>query len=106
MKNLVQKQANNDIDLEKVWFHCKSQIADSINKDEKEVWLDNINLLEFRKEQMVLGGLNNFFCNWIKNNRASLLKKSLFSSFKSFLFSFKILFPTNCNKCVFPRPFP
>ena len=81
MKNLVQKQANNDIDLEKVWFHCKSQIADSINKDEKEVWLDNINLLEFRKEQMVLGGLNNFFCNWIKNNRASLLKKSLFSSF-------------------------
>ena len=100
MKNLVQKQANNDIDLEKVWFHCKSQIADSINKDEKEVWLDNINLLEFRKEQMVLGGLNNFFCNWIKNNRASLLKKSLFSSFYPFglVENFQLVFQVEKKK--------
>ena len=50
MKNLVQKQANNDIDLEKVWFHCKSQIADSINKDS----LVRQYQPKFRKEQMVL----------------------------------------------------
>ena len=84
MENLAQKQVKSDANLKKVWFNCKSQIANSIDISEKEAWLDNIDLIEFGKEQMVLGGLNTFFCNWIKNNRADLLKKSLFGSFYSF----------------------
>ena len=84
MNNLEKKTVKKNVALEKVWFNCKNKIANSINSSEKEAWLDSINLIELGSEQMVLGGLNNFFCNWIKNNRANLLKKSLFNSFYPF----------------------
>ena len=75
MENLAQKQVKSDANLKKVWFNCKSQIANSIDISEKEAWLDNIDLIEFGKEQMVLGGLNTFFCNWNKNYQIKIFLK-------------------------------
>ena len=38
MENLAQKQVKSDANLKKVWFNCKSQIANSIDISEKEAF--------------------------------------------------------------------
>lgn len=68
-------------EIELLWFECKSKILDIIDSSENEAWLEDIKIIDFKKDQLTLGGLNTFFCNWIKNNRAGILKKSLFQSF-------------------------
>ena len=86
--------------IKKLWFECKCNIENFIDTSEKEVWLDNINLIEFNHNQLIFGGLNNFFCNWVKDNRANLLKKSLLNTFNELGLKedFKLVFRVNSKK--------
>ena len=87
-------------EIKKLWFKCKSNLANFIDTSEKEVWLDNINLIEFNYNQLIFEGLNDFFCNWVRDNRANLLKKSLLNTFNELGLKedFKLVFRVNCKK--------
>ena len=74
---------NTEINLKDKWFLCKNQLESSLDESEKEAWLSDIKLVDFEKEKITIGGLNHFFCNWIKDNRAKTLKKYIYQNFSS-----------------------
>ncbi len=82
------------------WHNFKKQIEVFLEKSEKEAWLDNIYIIEFQEKKITLGGLNQFFCNWIKENRANTLKDYIFKNFSQIGLKkdFKLFFKIEKNK--------
>ena len=86
----------NKKEIKKSWDGFINQIKESLESSEKEAWLDNIYIIYFQEEKIILGGLNHFFCNWLKENRSNILKECLYNNFfeiglrKDFKLLFKI----------------
>lgn len=93
---LDQKNIKNN------WISFKKEIEKSVDKFEKEAWVDSIYIINFQKEKIILGGLNHFFCNWLRENRATILKKCLYESFYALGLkeNFKLLFKIEKKKSL------
>ena len=84
------------------WHNFKKQIEVFLEESEKEAWLDNIYIIEFQEKKITLGGLNQFFCDWIKENRANTLKDYIFKNFSQIGLKkdFKLFFKIEKNKKI------
>ena len=84
----------NQREINTNWLNFKKQMESHLEISEKEAWLDNIYIINIENNKIILGGLNHFFCNWVKENRAGILKKYIYKNFCSVedKENFKLLF--------------
>ena len=80
------------------WSNFKKQIESHLEISEKEAWLDNIYIIQLENNEIILGGLNHFLCNWVKENRAKILKKYIYENFYKNKKDFKLLFKIEKKK--------
>ncbi|MDH5560696.1 MAG: chromosomal replication initiator protein DnaA [Deltaproteobacteria bacterium] len=64
------------------WEKFIKNLNSELESDEVEAWVNNLTLLDFNSRSITLGGINQFFCNWIRDHHQSLLKKHLYDTFE------------------------
>ncbi len=65
----------------KSWNNFITSLKDNLDQDEIEAWVNRLILIQFQKDLIIIGGINQFFCSWIKDHHYKLLKDSLFNNF-------------------------
>ncbi|MBU3915701.1 chromosomal replication initiator protein DnaA [bacterium] len=55
----------------------------NLEQDEIEAWVNKLVLNEFHTNLIVIGGVNQFFCNWIRDHHYNLLRNHLSECFSS-----------------------
>lgn len=63
------------------WNNFISSIKEHLEKDEIEAWVNRLLLIRFQTDLVIIGGVNQFFCNWIKDHHYELIKNHLLESF-------------------------
>ncbi len=64
------------------WRKFINALHNDLDQDEIEAWVNKLILINFQSDLIVIGGVNQFFCNWIKDHHFSLLKNGLLEHFK------------------------
>ena len=78
------------------WNKFISELSSMVDSSESEAWINSLQLIKVDPDNIVLGGLNRFFCDWIKTNRSDLIQKIFHKHFslhgvnKNFKLSLKI----------------
>ena len=65
----------------KYWNNFITSIKTNLEQDEIEAWVNRLILISFQTNLIIIGGINQFFCNWIKDHHYQLLKDHLLKSF-------------------------
>lgn len=71
------------IQIEKSWSQFLNALESSLDSSEVEAWVKELKLIHFESDLIQLGGLNQFFCNFIRDHHVSLLKSLLLQFFKN-----------------------
>lgn len=56
-------------------------LKDELESDEVEAWVEHLQLLRFDQGLIALGGLNQFFCNYIKSHHQGYLREKVLKAF-------------------------
>ena len=64
------------------WDNFIKSIKKDLDPDEIEAWVSNLSLVHFDDANIAVGGVNQFFCNWIRDHHQKLVKKKLIESFE------------------------
>ncbi len=67
--------------ITKSWNNFITSIKENLDKDEIEAWVNRLLLIRFQTDLIIIGGVNQFFCNWIKEHHYKLLKDHLLTCF-------------------------
>lgn len=70
-------------DLSLYWNHFINLLKKDLDEDEIEAWVNKLYLQQFLNNQIVIGGLNLFFCNWIRDHHRNLVRSSLLEAFQA-----------------------
>lgn len=68
--------------IETCWNNFIHLLKDNLENDEIEAWVDKLILAHYQDDKIVISGINQFFCNWIKDHHQKLVRSSLFSLFE------------------------
>lgn len=72
---------NSPENVTKSWNGFISLLKQNLENDEIEAWVNRLLLIRFQNDLVIVGGVNQFFCNWIKDHHYKLLKECLLHSF-------------------------
>ena len=64
------------------WDNFISLLHQNLNENEIEAWVTKIELSNISSEKIVITGLNQFFCNWIRDHHRNLLRKLIKTAFE------------------------
>ena len=67
--------------ISKSWNSFIVSLKNSLERDEIEAWVNRLILISFQTDLIIIGGINQFFCSWIKDHHYQLLKEHLSESF-------------------------
>ena len=65
------------------WRNFIKEISSIVEEEEKDAWVNRIFIVDFKRERIIIGGLDSFFRKWIAKNRKEIIKKCLLNSFKN-----------------------
>ncbi len=63
------------------FIHFIDLLSKEVEPDEVEAWVFKLKLLDYSNEKVVLGNLNQFFCNFIQLHHGDLIRKLLLIAF-------------------------
>lgn len=63
------------------WNNFISQLNERLELDEIEAWVNRLLLIRYQPDLIIIGGVNQFFCNWIRDHHYTLIKDCLFQAF-------------------------
>ncbi len=63
------------------WKKFIELLSNDLEPDEVEAWVNKLTLIEFQSNSVIIGGINQFFYNWIRDHHHKLLKNHLLKSF-------------------------
>ena len=63
------------------WSEFLKLLRNDLEPDEVEAWANKLTLINYHPGSVVLGGVNQFFYNWIRDHHYKLLKNHLTKSF-------------------------
>ncbi len=63
------------------WTEFINLLSNDLEQDEVEAWVSKLLLVNFNSESVTIGGVNQFFYNWIHDHHHQLLKSHLHKSF-------------------------
>jgi chromosomal replication initiator protein len=63
------------------WSEFIKLLRNDLEPDEVEAWVNKLTLVNYQPGSIVLGGVNQFFYNWIRDHHYKLLKNHLTKSF-------------------------
>ncbi|KAK3608907.1 hypothetical protein CHS0354_006948 [Potamilus streckersoni] len=64
------------------WIHFISDISRKVAVSEADAWVSLMQPMEISEDYFTIGGLNAFFCEWLKENRAGLLKDLIYKHYE------------------------
>ena len=64
------------------WQKFIESIKPSLDPDEVEAWVSNLSLVEYKSDLITIGGINQFFCNWIRDHHRDLMERELLKTFQ------------------------
>ncbi|MBU2514451.1 chromosomal replication initiator protein DnaA [bacterium] len=67
--------------ITKSWNSFITTLKNSLDQDEIEAWVNRLVLVQFQKDLIIIGGVNQFFCSWIKDHHYKLIKDKLLLNF-------------------------
>ncbi|OGG96490.1 MAG: hypothetical protein A2508_06710 [Candidatus Lambdaproteobacteria bacterium RIFOXYD12_FULL_49_8] len=73
----------NQTEIENRFSELKSRLKEELEPDEFEAWVLPLELVSITPSKVELGGMNQFFCNFIKNHHQPLLREKIFLGFES-----------------------
>lgn len=68
--------------IEDCWNKFITLLKTQLDSDEVEAWVEKLSLSHYQEDKIVISGINQFFCNWIKDHHQEMVRESLFSSFQ------------------------
>ncbi|NQU63671.1 MAG: hypothetical protein HQ517_05225, partial [SAR324 cluster bacterium] len=64
------------------WAEFISLLSNDLEQDEIEAWVNKLSFIGFKPDTVTIGGVNQFFYNWIRDHHHQLLKNHLLKSFE------------------------
>jgi len=64
------------------WTEFISLLSNDLEPDEVEAWVSKLSLIHYNSDSITIGGVNQFFYNWIHDHHHQLLKSHLQKSFR------------------------
>ena len=63
------------------WNRVIELLTNDLEADEIEAWVNKLTLIKVQPNQVVIGGVNRFFCNWIKDHHQKLIHTHIKNAF-------------------------
>ena len=63
------------------WVEFINLLSNDLEQDEVEAWVNKLSLVNSNSDSITIGGVNQFFYNWIHDHHHQLLKNHLHKSF-------------------------
>ncbi len=67
--------------ITKSWNNFIASLKANLEQEEIEAWVNRLILIKYQTDLIIIGGINQFFCNWIKDQHYQLIKKYLIENF-------------------------
>jgi len=64
------------------WAEFISLLSNDLEQDEVDAWVSKLSFVDFTPDTVTIGGVNQFFYNWIRDHHHHLLKIHLLKSFE------------------------
>jgi len=68
-------------------IQCWKQFIQFLNQhlepDEVEAWVNKLTLVKYQPDIVFIGGINQFFCNWVRDRHHQLLRDKIYEYFSS-----------------------
>jgi chromosomal replication initiator protein len=74
-----------------IWEDVKAQVKTSVPEKTFSLWVNPIQFIDQKENNLVLGCPNKFFKNWIKENYLPLMEEKLFAINQDCQFQLKVL---------------
>jgi len=71
-------------ELSKNWTQFIDLLIQDLEIDEVEAWVSKLVLINLNEDKVTIGGINQFFCNWIRDHHQKLIHKHILESFKPY----------------------
>lgn len=68
--------------IEDCWNNFINLLKNQLESDEVEAWVEKLTLSHYQEDKIVISGINQFFCNWIKDHHQTMVRESILSSFQ------------------------
>ncbi len=68
----------------KHWNQVIAFLTNDLEADEIEAWVNKLALIKVQQNQVIIGGINRFFCNWIKDHHQKLIHNHIKKAFGEF----------------------
>ena len=97
----------NDHNLTQCWERFLSNLNNIVPEAESEAWVENLTLINLCENQIIFGGLNQFFRQYVKERYITDIRSLLPQHFYPWLdlkSDFKIFFRTNDRSLVKRAP--
>ena len=65
------------------WNNFIVDLKNSVGNDEIEAWVNHLVFIDFNPKKLTIGGLNRFFCDWIRDKHREKVRNLLLQSFKT-----------------------
>lgn len=75
---------HNRVEFSDSWSKFIELLTNDLEADEVEAWANKLTLVDLNPNNITIGGINQFFYNWIRDHHYKLLKNHLFKSFLNF----------------------
>lgn len=82
-----------------IWEDVKAQVRSAVPAKTFSLWVDPIQFMDQKENDLVLGCPNKFFKNWIKENYLPLMEEKLLGIDQNYRFQLKILPREKRNPC-------
>jgi chromosomal replication initiator protein len=73
----------NSEQITKSWNNFVTSLKSNLEQDEVEAWVNRLILIKYQTDLIIIGGINQFFCNWIKDQHYQLIKDHLIDNFNN-----------------------
>jgi chromosomal replication initiator protein len=71
-------------ELSKNWTQFIDLLAQELDTDEVEAWVSKLVLINLNEKKVTIGGINQFFCNWIRDHHQKLIHRQILESFRQY----------------------
>jgi chromosomal replication initiator protein len=71
-------------ELSKNWTQFIDLLAQELDTDEVEAWVSKLVLVNLNEKKVTIGGINQFFCNWIRDHHQKLIHQQILESFRQY----------------------
>lgn len=71
----------SDTQIIQCWNKFINFLNHKLDPEETEAWVNKLTLIKFEPETVIVGGINQFFCNWIRDQHHRLLRNHMHEFF-------------------------